>query len=561
MKYFEQFLRPVVLAWALLLVFALVLLFFGLGGQRTLGTHEAVAAVPAREMVNTGDWIVPRYATVPRLQKPPVVYWLIAFNGWVLGSFDEFVVRLHSVFSSLSLLALMSYWAARWYGREAAFGAALIQATSVWVLNYGRHAEIDMFLCLLIAAALFLVATQPIEEQVSKRRLRWLTILSLLGLSWLCKFHYGPAMVLGPTLVFWTIQRRWSRFLDLLNPMGIIAVIACVVIWPWLVWQQLPEAMSVWKSETVGRQLGEWGRSPWWYYLPSILTLTTPWTINAFIAAPSSLRRAWSQADERERFVWIWLVVDIGIAWLSPDKHDNYLLAAMPSVTLLACQSWAWIAAKMRRGLVLIPRFVPLLGAIVSVFIGAIVFVRVAPRWPTAQSDIQLAAVCLTSTLLTACWWGHRQKWPAVGWTLFTGMLGCYLLVTPSLMRMMDRRLPTAEFARQLRRDVLHGESICMYGLSGGLPGMNPVAFYLQDPVCRVQTEEGLLRKLQEHSELLVLIEQRKLASLTLVGDVEELAQMSPNSHDSREPLLACVRLRQRTSAVASSEMPERVHQ
>ena len=183
MKFPEQFrMRPVV-AWLLLLMAAVTFLFFELGDFRTLGSHEAVAAVPAREMVRTGDWIVPRYATVPRLQKPPVVYWLIAFNGWLCGSFNEFVVRLHSAFAALGLLALMSVWAARWYGREAAFGAALVQATSVWVLNYGRRAEVDMFLCLIIATSLFLVATQPDQESASKRRWRWLGILSLLEIG------------------------------------------------------------------------------------------------------------------------------------------------------------------------------------------------------------------------------------------------------------------------------------------------------------------------------------------------------------------------------------------
>ncbi len=553
MKHPEQFRLPPVLAWTLLLAFAVVLLIFELGGHRTLGTHEAVAAVPAREMVNTGDWIVPRYATVPRLQKPPVVYWLIAINGWLMGSFDEFVVRLHSVFAALGLLALMSYWAARWYGREAAFGAALIQATSIWVLNYGRHAEVDMFLCLIIGAALFLVATQPDQEPLSRRRLRWLGVLSLLGLSWLCKFHYGPAMVLGSTMAYWVMQRRWQRFLDLLNPLGILVALACVVIWPWLVWRQLPEAISVWKSETVGRQVGEWGRAPWWFYLPSLVTLTMPWTFNAFMAVPNSLRRAWYQADERERFVWTWLVVDLGIAWLSPDKHDNYLLAAMPPITLLACQSWAWSVAMIRRGVVQVPKFIPLVGGLVFVALGVFLFVHMAPHWPTAQRDIQLAAICLTATLLLACWWSHRQQWPAVGWTTFTGMLVCYLLVTPSLMQAHDRRLPTAEFARQLRREVLHDESICLYGLSGGLPGMNPVAFYLQDPVCRATTAENLRLRLQERSELLVIIEQRHLTMLTPIGDVEELAQMQPNPHDSREPLLTCVRLRRRALEIATA--------
>ena len=136
---------------------------------------------------------------------------------------------------------------------------------------------------------------------------------------------------------------------------------------------------------------------------------------------------------------------------------------------------------------------------------------------------------------------------------MLTGLVACYLLVTPSFMRMQDRRQQTAEFARKLRREVLHDDLVCMYRLSGGLPGMNPVAFYLQDPVCRVQTEEVLRQRLQEQSELFVLVEQRNVASLSQVGNLEEIAQMPTNSHDSREPLLACVRLRQRSDAVVTA--------
>lgn len=549
----QQFRISPVMAWTLLVALAVVMLFYELGDFRSLGSHEAVAAVPAREMVSTGDWIVPRYATVPRLQKPPVVYWLIAINGWLIGSFDEFVVRLHSALAALGLLGLMSLWAARWYGREAAFGAALIQTISVWVLNYGRRAEVDMFLCLIISLALFLVATQPDAELASRRRLRWLGILSLLGLSWMCKFHYGPAMVLGPTMTYWVMQRRWRNFFDLFNPLGITVVLACAVVWPWLVWRQLPEAMSIWKAETIGRAVGELGRDPWWFYLPNIVALTLPWSLNVLFAIPGSLRRAWQQADERERFIWTWLVVDLGLVWLSPDKHENYLLAAMPPITLLACQSWALSVAMLRRGVVHVPKFAPLVGGLASVVLGAFLFIRIAPRWPTAQSDLQLAAICLATTLSVACWWLHRCQWPAAGWTTLAGLLCCYLLIIVSLMQAHDRRQPTAEFAQQLRCEVLHDKSICMFGVGGVLPGMNPVVYYLQDPVCRANTAEELSERLQERSELLVIIEQRNLLALTSIGDVEELAHMKPNRHDSREPPLTCVRLRPRVSKFATA--------
>ena len=39
---------------------ALALVFFELGGHRTFGKHEGFAVLPAREMLATGDWVVPR---------------------------------------------------------------------------------------------------------------------------------------------------------------------------------------------------------------------------------------------------------------------------------------------------------------------------------------------------------------------------------------------------------------------------------------------------------------------------------------------------------------------
>jgi len=253
-------------------------------------------------------------------------------------------------------------------------------------------------LCLIVATALFQIATQPDDEPAARRRLRWFTILSLIGVSWMAKFHYGAAMVLAPTCVFWTMQRRWRRFLDLFNPLGLLVVLACVVVWPWLVWRQLPEALSVWKAETVGRAIGELGRDPWWFYLPLLAALTLPWQGHIVLAAPSSLRRAWRLGDERERFLWTWLIVDLSLVWLQPDKHENYLLAAMPPFTLLACQTWARVMAKIRRGVLRLPVFATWGGLAAAVALGVWLFVSIAPRWPTAQRDLQWAAICLASS-------------------------------------------------------------------------------------------------------------------------------------------------------------------
>ena len=40
--------------------------------------QELRVALTAREMVDSGNWLVPRYQEQVRLKKPPLMYWLVA---------------------------------------------------------------------------------------------------------------------------------------------------------------------------------------------------------------------------------------------------------------------------------------------------------------------------------------------------------------------------------------------------------------------------------------------------------------------------------------------------
>src|SRR3990172_6538146 len=65
-------------AWAALVLFSGALLLTNLGNVRFLTRHEIFVAETAREMLLTGDWILPRFGMSPRLVKPPLAYWLTA---------------------------------------------------------------------------------------------------------------------------------------------------------------------------------------------------------------------------------------------------------------------------------------------------------------------------------------------------------------------------------------------------------------------------------------------------------------------------------------------------
>jgi len=44
--------------------------------ERPLNNHECYVAITAREMLESGDWVMPTCNGEPRLEKTPLSYWL-----------------------------------------------------------------------------------------------------------------------------------------------------------------------------------------------------------------------------------------------------------------------------------------------------------------------------------------------------------------------------------------------------------------------------------------------------------------------------------------------------
>ena len=66
----------------------------------------------AREMLATGDWIVPRQQGQVFPERPPMTMWLMAVAGWLRGDVDLVAIRLPSVIAVV-LTSLLIYGYAR----------------------------------------------------------------------------------------------------------------------------------------------------------------------------------------------------------------------------------------------------------------------------------------------------------------------------------------------------------------------------------------------------------------------------------------------------------------
>jgi len=95
---------------------------------------DAVQAQIARNMLSSGDWVTARLDGVAYLEKPPLIYWMIAASYKVFG-FHDWVARIPIALSSIALC-----WLTAAFGAWALGLQQLMELTSD--LRVGQHASL-----------------------------------------------------------------------------------------------------------------------------------------------------------------------------------------------------------------------------------------------------------------------------------------------------------------------------------------------------------------------------------------------------------------------------------
>ena len=122
--------------------------------DRPLGNHEAYVAVTAREMVNSGNWLIPYFNGEPRLQKTPLNYWLVAAAAKAAGGMNDFVVRLPSAVLAVLSAVMILYFVSDWLGRRTGVLSALIWSTSLCYIKYSHTGRPEMALAVFVTIAM-----------------------------------------------------------------------------------------------------------------------------------------------------------------------------------------------------------------------------------------------------------------------------------------------------------------------------------------------------------------------------------------------------------------------
>lgn len=193
---------------------------------------DAVQAIIARNMLTSGDWVTARLDGVVYLEKPPLIYWLMAFSYKFFGVSD-WAARLPVAFSTIALALLTAAFGMWAFGKRAGFYSGLIISTCVGLFLFTRIQIPDVMLTFTIALAMWAILRALDEREKHPRP--WAAILAAsLGTGLLLKSLIGIVFPLAAGMIYLFVskqlfsRRTWQR----LHPFTGTLIILLIAI-PW----------------------------------------------------------------------------------------------------------------------------------------------------------------------------------------------------------------------------------------------------------------------------------------------------------------------------------------
>ena len=327
---------------------ALALLVFaaGLGLRDPWPADEPRFALVARDMVLSGDWLIPRVGGEAYSDKPPVFMWLIAMFHKV-GIDLTIAYLLPSLLAALGTVALVYDLARRLWGRQAAWTAGLLLILTLQFATQARTAQIDALVCFWITLGMYGL----LRHMLLGPRWRWYFV------AW---FAMGVGIITKgvgflPLLVFLPWAALRLRFPERLPAMrtalglwwlGPVAMLLAVALWfvPMMLYvahSGSPE-LAAYRDDLLLRQTAQRYADPWhhvqpfWYYLVEVipwswlpLSLLLPWLVPAW----------WQRLKAGDAPAWLllgWAACVLVFFSLTPGKRGVYILPALPAVVLAA---------------------------------------------------------------------------------------------------------------------------------------------------------------------------------------------------------------------------------
>lgn len=297
-----------------------------------------------REMISSGDWVVPHLNGLSYFEKPVMGYWLHAISILIFGE-NRFALRLPSVLAvglaAVLLFLMVKNTALRdKQDTTSAFLVVLVFLTCFEVAGVGTFTVLDSLLALFLTSTMifFFLATESPPGSAREKICLLLTGV-FCGLAFLSKGFLAfaiPVMVCLPYLVW---MQRWR---DIFRLAWLPIVVVLIVVLPWsvLIYQREPDfwRFFFW-NEHIRRftAANAQHKQSFLFFFATAPVMFLPWSFVA-PAAIKGLRKYIRKGDARSRlfrFSLCWFILPFLFFSASNGKLLTYILPCFPPFAIL----------------------------------------------------------------------------------------------------------------------------------------------------------------------------------------------------------------------------------
>ena len=319
-----------------------------------LDRDEPRFAEASREMLQSGNYVVPTFNGAPRYAKPPLIYWCQTVSYRLLGE-NAFAARLPSLLATAATALLLATWGMKLGSEQVGAGAGLLFAFCLQTVQQGRVATADALLIFFMTLTAFTGWKILLPKEPGRVPTACFVVLALgFAGGFLAK---GPEALLPFLPLLWC-ARNSGRAVVTGIVLSFLAGLALVLLWAIPAYVETNgDYWRVGLSEGVGQRMitglqGHGASTLGWYLLSLPLYLLLFW-LSALPWWPlllihrKKLLTGW-KPDLTDTYLLLNAALIFLVFSLMVTKLPHYTLPAFPFLALAFARRWESVALPTR---------------------------------------------------------------------------------------------------------------------------------------------------------------------------------------------------------------------
>lgn len=308
---------------------------WGLDAYGIMHNNEGLYAQIPREMLNRQDFVIPYLNGVPYIEKPPLLYWLIALV-YKVSSPSAMSARLVPALAGF-LTACSLYGLGHWQKKPlVGLWAALILMSSAAFILFSRMVYFEGLLTFFLSGALLCFY----HGSLTYCRKLLAVSYCFLALAILTK-GFVALILYGCVGLIWIMYHRaWDMVKWLFSPLPMLLFF--LILLPWHILAAFKDPDFSWFyfiNEHILRFIGQrepkdYYHGPFYYYAHRLLLYGLPWTFVVVLSLkskPSLKLKPFSV----QLFLTLWVTIFFLFFSFSQAKANYYIMTLLPPLAFL----------------------------------------------------------------------------------------------------------------------------------------------------------------------------------------------------------------------------------